>query len=132
MKRTHMTHSREISESFLRASSIATRMFNPNKDVLTGKKVPPSAVVTPTTSPEIVAAGVVPAPVVMAADEVEASLKDAPVFSETKEMAPSPTGVSTTNPDHPSSAPQALPYTGLNVSIVFLDFIIMANALLFV
>jgi hypothetical protein len=28
-------------------------------------------------------------------------------------------GGSTTNPNHPSSAPQALPYTGLNVSIFF-------------
>jgi hypothetical protein len=36
-------------------------------------------------------------------------------------------GGSTTNPNHPSSAPQALPYTGLNVSILFLDFIIMGG-----
>jgi hypothetical protein len=87
-------------------------------------------VVTPTaaTPPEIAAAGVVPAPVVMATDEVEATVKEiAPVFSETKEMAPSPTGVSTTNPNHPSNAAQALPYPGLNVSILFLDFIIMGG-----
>ncbi len=97
---------------------------NTNRDVLTGEEVsPPSAVVTPTaaTPPEIAAAGVVPAPVV-AADEVEATVKEiAPVFSETKEMAPSPTGVSTTNPNHPSNAPRAfaLPFLGLNVSIIF-------------
>ncbi len=65
---------------------------NTNRDVLTGEEVPPSAVVTPTTAtpPEIVAAGVVPVPVV-AADEVEAPLTvTAPVSSETEEMAPTP------------------------------------------
>ena len=48
-------------------------------------------------------------------------------------MPSTPTaGGSTTNPNHPSSAPQALPYTGLNVSILFLDFIIMGGWLMFV
>jgi hypothetical protein len=68
------------------------RIVDPNssRDVLTGEEVPPSAVVTPTaaTPPEIVAAGVVPAPVV-AADEVEKSLTTASIFSKKKEMAPS-------------------------------------------
>ena len=43
-------------------------------------------------------------------------------------------GGSTTNPNHPSSAPQALPYTGLNVSIFFnfYNHGWLANALLFV
>jgi hypothetical protein len=62
---------------------------NTNRDVLTGEEVPPSTVVTPTstTLPEIVATGVVSTPVV-AADEVEAPSKvTAPFFSETEEMA---------------------------------------------
>jgi hypothetical protein len=57
-----------------------------NKDVLTGKKVPPSAVVTPTTVPEIVTTGVVSAQV-EAEDEVETPLTAAaPFFSETEDM----------------------------------------------
>ena len=61
-----------------------------NKDVLTGKKVPPSAVVTPTTSPEIVTTGVVSAQV-EAADEVEAPLTvAAPFFSETEDIVSTP------------------------------------------
>ena len=62
-----------------------------NKDVLTGKKVPPSAVVTPTTFPEIVTTGAVSAPVVMAADEVEAPLTaTSPFFSETEDIVSTP------------------------------------------
>ena len=92
-----------------------------NRDVKTGEEVPPSAVVTPATATlsEMLATSVI-------------SALEKTVFSETKEMAPSPTGVSTTNPDHPSSAPQALPYTGLNVSVFFLAFIIMDGWLMFV
>jgi hypothetical protein len=55
-----------------------------NRDVLTGEEVPPSAVVTPTTSPVIVATGVVSAQV-EAADEVEA-----PFFSETEDIVFTP------------------------------------------
>ena len=57
---------------------------NTNRDVLTGKEVPPSAVVTPTTSPEIVTTGVVSVQV-EAADEVEA-----PFFSETEDIVFTP------------------------------------------
>ncbi len=61
------------------------RIFDPNtnRDVLTGEEWPPSAVVTPTTSPVIVT-GVVSAQV-EAADEVEA-----PFFSETEDIVFTP------------------------------------------
>ena len=85
---TTVTQPRENSGASRRARSSALRIVDPNtnRDILTGEEVPPSAVVTPTTAtpPEIVAAGVVPAPVV-AADEVEA-----PFFSETEDIVSTP------------------------------------------
>ena len=61
-----------------------------NRDVLTGEEVPPSAVVTPTTSPVIVATGVVSAQV-EAADEVEAPLTAAaPVSSKAEDIVFTP------------------------------------------
>ena len=67
-----------------RSSALRIVDVRTNRDVLTGEEVPPSAVVTPTTSPEIVTTGVVSAQV-EAADEVEA-----PFFSETEDIVSTP------------------------------------------
>ncbi len=71
-----------------------------NRDVLTGEEVSPPSVTPTTTSnlhslplPEIVAAGVVPAPVVMATDENEATATAAARAPSTKEYVPVPTVV---------------------------------------
>nr|CAH0113663.1 unnamed protein product [Daphnia galeata] len=87
------TQPRESSGASRRARSSALRLVDPNtnRDVLTGEEVPPSAVVTPTTFPEIVTTGAVSAPVVMAADEVEAPLTaTSPFFSETEDIVSTP------------------------------------------
>ncbi len=82
------TQPRESSEASRRTRSSPLRIVDPNtnRDVLTGEEVPPSAVVTPTstTLPEIVANGVVSTPVV-AADEVEAPLTAAAMAPSTTE-----------------------------------------------
>ena len=54
-----------------------------------------------------------------------------PIRPENQPVPSTPmAGGSTTNPNPPSSAPQALPYTGLNVNIFFLAFIIMDDWLM--
>jgi hypothetical protein len=46
-----------------------------------------------------------------------------PIRPENQHMPSTPmAGGSTTNPNHPPNAPQALPSTGLNVSIFFFSF----------
>ncbi len=45
-------------------------------------------------------------------------------------MPRSPMAEGTINPNHPPNAPQALPYPGINVSILFLVFIVMGGWLM--
>nr|CAH0113661.1 unnamed protein product [Daphnia galeata] len=92
MSAQHSSPRIKFSGASRRARTSALRIVDvTTNNVLTGEEVPPSAVVTPPTSPEIVASSAVSAPVVMAADEVEAPSKvTAPFFSETEDIVSTP------------------------------------------